>query len=81
MRGTKAKLIRRIAADIAQANGIQRETQYDASVNSARLRTGTIVVSHCDRAIAKQITKVSSLSPNMPCRLLEFIAARAINVR
>ncbi len=82
MRGKKAKLIRMIANEIAFANTIDAETQYDAKKNTRRddlvWSTRTIVVAHCERAIIKQVKKLSRAAKNMPARIFQRIAFAAI---
>lgn len=72
MRAKKAKLIRQIANEIALAQTIDAETQYDADGR------GTVTVSHCERAIIKQVKKISRVAKNMPARIFQRIAFAAI---
>ena len=72
MRAKKAKLIRQIANEIALAQTIDAETQYDMD------RRGTVTVSHCERAIIKQVKKISRAAKNMPARIFQRIAFAAI---
>ena len=78
MRGKKAKLVRAIARDICIDNIIQQETQYDAKENSSRSQ-GTFVVSHCERAVVKQVKQVAHAAKNLPARFFQQIAYRAID--
>lgn len=77
MRGKKAKLIRMIANEVAFANTLDAETQYDAKGNS-RFTAGTIVVAHCERAIIKQVKKIHRTDKNIPARIFQRIAFAAI---
>ena len=78
MRGKKAKLIRMIANEVAFANKLDAETQYDAKGNS-RHTAGTIVVAHCERALIKQLKKIHSTAKNIPAVIFERIAFAAID--
>lgn len=79
MRGTKCKIIRMIARQIAIESTTQAETQYDAKRNARKLETGTIVVSHCERAIIKQLKKLAKLAPNINQHVFYQLAIRAFD--
>ena len=77
MNGKKAKLIRKIARDMAIETTTQQETQYDAKRNSRKVRGGTIVVSHCERSIANGLKKTMKSAPNLPLAVFDDQALTA----
>jgi len=79
MRGSKAKLIRMIARQVAIETTTLSETQYDAKNNARKLATGTIVVSHCERAIIKQLKKLAKAARNINQYVFYNLAIRAFD--
>lgn len=79
MNGTRAKLIRRIANEIATKAAIPAETAYKDEGGN-KIFTGQLTVDYCERMVVNQVKKLHRVAKNFPARLFHTLAIQAIRI-